>query len=359
MSCCGNNNSNPNPLDCNANILSCNNPCNVSSQNTAQCESLPSQIENFTLQFFGTVVKTEVDGVVSWSLPCTLDVGLPNNPRGVDEGLACYFLRLFHDGIVGLTGPPGSPGSSGANGANAFTITLKSFTQPTEGQPVTIITQFNPSMLANLYVFVDGSGWYQINNTDGTGTLYLTLTKSLGGINPGATVTNGKLVIPSGFPGIGIQGTPGLQGTPGIQGPAGTPLTTTNSFYFATVGTDYPLGVTYAEVDFINSKAEILTSAAGKYLVTAVIDIECIAGAAGAETASFKLFNVSSGLDIQGSEHTVSGFDNNPQFGQVVINAIATLVDESQVVAVYGKASATSKFTAVALKTTLSAVRIQ
>src|ERR1017187_5408533 len=74
--------------------LGCNNPCGHGPHNSARCESLPSQIENFTDQFFGTVVKTEINGVVTLSLRCQLDVGLPGNPRGVDEGLACYFLRL-------------------------------------------------------------------------------------------------------------------------------------------------------------------------------------------------------------------------------------------------------------------------
>src|SRR5258706_4602955 len=96
----------------------CGSPCAITAANTAACETLPSQIENFTLQFFGTVFKTEVDGIVTWSLPCSLDVGLPNNPRGVDEGLACYFLRLFNDGIVGLTGPQGAAGTAGTNGTN-------------------------------------------------------------------------------------------------------------------------------------------------------------------------------------------------------------------------------------------------
>jgi hypothetical protein len=78
---------------------------------------LPSQIQNFTQQFFGDVVKTEVDGQVIWSLPCDLDIGLPNNQRGAGEGLACYFLRLSEEGIIGLTGPQGevtfgAPGGS-------------------------------------------------------------------------------------------------------------------------------------------------------------------------------------------------------------------------------------------------------
>jgi hypothetical protein len=356
-SSCGEQNPNHNPLECASNLLACNNPCNVSSKNTAQCESLPSQIENFTLQFFGTVVKTEVDGVVSWSLPCSLDVGLPNNPRAIDEGLACYFLRLFHDGITGLTGPKGATGTAGTNGANAFSITLRTFTQPTEGQPLTLITQFNPALVPDLYVFVDDSGWYQINNTDGAGTLFLTLVKSIGGVNPGNSVANGKLVVPSGFPGIGLVGPQGPQGTQGVQGPAGSTFSTTNSFYFTTVGTDFALDVTYGELNFVNSEAEILTGDAGKYLVTAVVGLVGVGASSEAETVSCKIFNVSTAADAQGSEQSVSGIINTG-VNQIVINVIVTTVNDNQVLAIYGKATTALKLKAVALKTTLTAVRI-
>ena len=106
-SCEGGEHTNPNPLDpCTRSFLQCDNPCAIVEHNTVQCESLPSRVENFTKNFFGDVVRTEVNGQVVWSLPCGLDVGLPANPRGLDEGLACYFLRLFNDGIVGLRARP-------------------------------------------------------------------------------------------------------------------------------------------------------------------------------------------------------------------------------------------------------------
>ena len=159
-------------MSCNPNCGS--DPCAASETNTADCESLSSQVNNFTEQFFGTVVKTEVDGVVTWSLPCELDTGLPNNPRGIDEGLSCYFLRLFNEGIIGLTGPQGDPGVNGDDGRNAFTVTLASFMQPTLGSPnIQISTLFNPAMLESLYVFIEDSGWYQITARDESGAIWL------------------------------------------------------------------------------------------------------------------------------------------------------------------------------------------
>src|SRR5262245_24414684 len=94
-------------------------PCSPCEEVSASNETLPSALENFILHFFGSVTKTVVNGKVVWTLPCDLAVGLPGNPRNSDEGLACYFLRLFEGGIIGLTGlqgPQGAPGTNGKDG---------------------------------------------------------------------------------------------------------------------------------------------------------------------------------------------------------------------------------------------------
>ncbi len=89
----------------------CSNPCSAAAGNTAACESTASALDNFIAHFFGEITKTELNGVVTWQLPCDLDVGLENNPRLQSEGLACYFLRLFQSGITGATGPQGPAGA--------------------------------------------------------------------------------------------------------------------------------------------------------------------------------------------------------------------------------------------------------
>jgi hypothetical protein len=184
----------------NTGVETCNNPCGTSPGNTAQCESLPSQIENFTLQFFGTVVKTEINGKVTWSLPCGLDVGLPANPRGVDEGLACYFLRLFADGIGGLQGPKGVIGDAGEDGHNAYSILVQSFTQPSLASPlVQFVILANPSILAGLYVFVQNSGYYLVTSADSSGVIFATLVSPKAGAL--TTIPVGSIVVPTGPPG--------------------------------------------------------------------------------------------------------------------------------------------------------------
>jgi hypothetical protein len=355
-SCGGEGNPDVNPLDCGARFLSCENPCRVGDKNSAQCETLPSQIENFTLQFFGTVVKTEVDGIVTWSLPCSLDIGLPNNPRGIDEGLACYFLRLFRDGIVGLTGPQGIPGGNGTNGNNAYTVTLHSFVQPSIAVPVVqVVTQFNPAIIAGIYVNISNSGWYQVNETDGNGVLLLTLIKPA--IGASGTIPAGKLVVPSGIPGASVTGPQGPQGPTGPQGPSGTQFTTTNGMYYALVGTDFNLPLVYTQVDFVNSAPNILLPVAGLYLVTVVADIVGQAGVLTTDTATLKLRNVSFNADVPGSEHGRSGMVAG-EVNQIVINVRLETDAANQTVALFGKCSTDSKIAVQALHTTVSYVKI-
>lgn len=342
--------------NCNHNNCQCN-PCQTGADNTAACETLPSQIENFTTQFFGAVVKTEIDGVVSWSLPCGLDVGLENNPRGVDEGLACYFIRLFEDGILGATGPQGEPGTQGTNGRNAYTVTLASFVQPSIGAPnVNVVTVNNPAILPGLYVFIATSGWYIVNATDNAGTLFLTLVREI--VGAPAVITAGKLVVPSGFPGASTTGPQGPQGATGAAGPQSPSFTEQNGLYFANVGTDYSLQIVYAAVDFVNSAPSVLLPATnGVYLVTAVIDVIGNAGIVSADRIFFKLFNTTIAGEISGSEHVISNIAVGAET-QVTISTLVVTGAASQQVALYGKATSANAASAVALRTTMYFVRL-
>lgn len=246
----------PNPIDpCTRSFMQCENPCAIKEHNTVACESLPSRVENFTKNFFGDVIKTEVNGTVTWSLPCGLDVGLPANPRGMDEGLACYFLRLFNDGIIGLMGDPGAPGAPGAHGHNAFTVVLRAFNTPAVGQTVTVNTLYNPGILVNSFIFVDTSGWYEVVGKDLFGNLRLTLILA----SPGAGyVPAGKLAVPSGEPGQAIPGSPGDKGDLGPPGPNGFPGNT---------GLQGPAGA--AGNNFLANNAVVANPGASNFDVTA------------------------------------------------------------------------------------------
>jgi hypothetical protein len=306
---------NPNPLDaCTRSFMQCDNPCKIEVHNTVDCESLPSRVENFTKNFFGDVIKTEVNGEVVWSLPCGLDVGLPNNPRGADEGLACYFLRLFNDGIIGLTGPAGTNGAQGPQGHNAYTVTTAPFNTPAVGGSITIQTFFNPAMLVGSYVFVDTSGWYQISGGNSSGSLTITLLSKF----PGAGfVPAGKLVVPTGSPGatipgpkgdkgdtgpIGPVGSQGPQGATGPTGPSGDNLLSNNGYVTGATGSDYSItGATQTTVNFgAAGDFSFLATAVGTYAVIASFDVVGIA-VAGGNAATLALYNTSLNAQLAGA----------------------------------------------------------
>lgn len=331
-------------------------PCQITQTNTAQNELLPSQIENFTKAFFGEITKTESNGIVQWVLPCNLDIGLENNERAAGEGLACYFLRLFSEGIVGLTGPQGDAGDAGSNGFNAYTVTLLGFTQPTLGTPtVQVKTAYNPAILENLNIFIQGSGWYQVNSADTGGFLQLTLLKPLESVS--GTVSAGKLVIPAGYPGASVIGPQGPQGSQGAQGTPGESFTEANSQYDTAVGVDYGLQAVSTPISFTTSSPQLLLPAVGTYLITAIVALEGETGIALNDDVSLKLFNTSIAGEITGSVQVVSNIVDAQKF-QVTITVLYSTDAANQTVALYGNCTTSDVVTVIADRTVLNYVRV-
>jgi hypothetical protein len=193
------------------------------------CETLQSELSNFTSQFFGPVTKTDgAPGVVNWELPCGLDSGLVDNPRGFDEGISCYFLRLFRDKIAEFAGPPGTPGAAGANGYSGYTVSLQSFFQPVTASPFVLRSLYNPVIKEGEIVYVDRSGWYQVVWVDNIGNLTLSLIQPMLGAS--GIIPSGRVIVPVGPKGqdqtgpvgnTGQVGDKGATGPVGDQGPAG------------------------------------------------------------------------------------------------------------------------------------------
>jgi hypothetical protein len=307
---------------------------------------LPSQIENFTTQFFGTVVKTEINGVVTWSLPCQLDVGLPGNPRGVDEGLACYFLRLFRDGLGGLKGDPGAAGPAGSNGSNAFTVVTQGFQQPTAQNPlVQFVVTPNPAIIAGMNVFVAGSGYYLVTSVLSGGVVFATF--QVAAPNPVSYVQAGSLVVPSGSNAVGLQGPQGVAGQvgpQGITGPQGTPgasYTAQNGYVYATTSNaPYSLTSSYAPLDFGGLYLGFVPPESGTYLVTATIPVTTTIQTAVTPPelvyARFKFTNATTLADVAGSESFcafVFTGTGQVQAQQVTINAICHIGQGESLVA--------------------------
>lgn len=346
--------------------LSCNNPCGT--RNRATCELLPSQISNFTLQFFGPITKTD-DGMgnVTWQLPCGLDVGLPSNPRAVDEGLACYFLRLFATGVAANQGPQGPQGVPGTDGMDAFSVTVQNFVPGTSLNPaVQLVIDTNTEVFfPGLNIFIQGAGYYLITDTAPNGVLFCQLVKPSPGV--GALVPAGALVVPAGPPGVsipgpqgiqGITGPVGIQGIQGIQGPVGPSFPITYAQYIPPPGaSDFPIPASYAAVNFGATSPQILLTTPGVYLVT--VNVGVTITVTGDLFGRFKLYNVTSAADITGSE--VGFFVQAETVTQpVTVVMLAQTTQSNQLIALYattsGSTTATAKLLAAA--TTISLIRL-
>ena len=183
---------------------------------------MPSALDNFITHFFGLLQKTVVDGKVVWTLPCDLAVGLEGNPRLPGEGLACYFLRLFGQGIVGLKGDKGDLGNTGPAGESAYSVTTVGFNTPTDACPTASVLVEDGSLFGEGGIaYIPGAGWFTVTATSGN-TLFLTCLVRTSA--EGTLVPSGTAVIPvgpRGLTGIGIQGPPGDPGPQGDDGPPG------------------------------------------------------------------------------------------------------------------------------------------
>lgn len=336
----------------------CNgNPCCQCPTNSADCETLPSALQNFIDSFFGSLIKTEVDGVVTWTLPCDLDVGIPGNPRGDGEGLACYFLRLFNEGLHGLIGPQGISGSQGANGRSAWTVLTSAFATPTLAAPSVQFTIIpSPVISTGQTIFIPGAGWFVVTDVFQGDVVFADLVELIP--MPVAIVQPGTLALPVGQRGrsttgptgatgakgdTGATGATGATGTPGptgATGAAGTPVTNSNGT--DTGGTtDYTLTATYARVDFGLDDMEVTLPAVGRYLVF------CTLAGVNDSTAqrrwTVKFFDFTNTLDVPLSETTKSMVDS-PLINGLHIFAIVTTAIPNTVIQLYamtGNATAT------------------
>lgn len=292
-------------------------PCNTDCQtNTATCETLPSTLQNFIDQFFGTITKTELNGKVTWSLPCQLDVGLPANPRTDGEGLACYFLRLFRDGINGLVGPKGDTGPPGANGHNAYTILTSAFNPATVvGQTVQFTIIPSPVISEGQTIFIPGTGWYRVSQIFQGTDVFASLQESIP--SPATLILPGTIVLPTGPRGLtvtgpkgdkgdkgdtgatGATGATGSTGATGATGPAGAAATNVN----ATItggASDYTMTASFAKIDFGGTDLDATLVATGTYMF--VVILNGINNSGANREWDFKLVNQTTAVDVPDSE---------------------------------------------------------
>lgn len=329
-------------------------PCNQCPTNSADCETLPSALQNFIDAFFGQLVKTEVDGVVTWTLPCDLDVGLPANPRLDGEGLACYFLRLFNDGINGLIGPQGNTGVPGQNGRNAWTVITSAFVTPTLAAPAVQFTVIpSPVLSVGQTIFIPGAGWFVITNIFQDDSVFATLVEEIP--VPVAIVQPGTLALPVGPRGrsitgpkgdkgdkgdTGATGAKGDTGTPGATGPTGPAgATATNDNATDTGGnSDYTVTSTYAKIEFGADDLELTLPTAGTYLILLTTNAVCNTGGGTYRTWKIKLFNSTTAADVPLSE-TFYAMAETAATASNILQALVTTVADGDVIQAYVESS--------------------
>lgn len=332
----------------------CGNPCCQCPANSAACETLPSALSNFVDAFFGSVVKTEVNGVVTWTLPCNLDIGLPANPRLDSEGLACYFLRLFNEGIKGQLGPPGNNGAAGPAGRNAWSVITSAFAHPTLAAPNVSFTFIpSPVISEGQTVFIPGSGWYLIDSIFNGEVAFAHLVEEIP--FPVAVVNPGTLLLPVGPRGrsvtgptgatgaqgnTGATGATGATGTPGptgATGAAGTPVTNTNGTDTGSA-TDYTVTTTYAKVDFGADDMESTLPTVGTYMVWVTVAAVCNTGAGTFREWTMKLFDFTNTLDVPNSEASFSPAETTARTG-MFLQALVTVAIPNTVIQLYAKSN--------------------
>jgi hypothetical protein len=294
-------------------------PCNtVCDANSAACETLPSALDNFIRSFYGTLTKTEVDGRVVWVLPCDLDVGVPGNPKGETEGLACYFKRLFEEGLVGLIGPKGDKGDTGAIGHNAYTVMTSAFNPPSVGGSAQFSIIPSPVVSVGQFVFVPGSGWYVITEVFQSSIVFATLIESIS--SPSGVIPPGTLVLPVGPRGLtivgpagatgakgdtgsaGATGATGSTGATGATGAQGATATNTNDIVVPS-GADYQLTNAFAHVVFGTDELDTTLAVAGTYLFN--VQLFCVNNAGAPRAWAFKLVNQTTAVDVPHSGYSV------------------------------------------------------
>lgn len=202
--------------------MACN-PCNPCPTNSAQSETLESALGNFSAEFFGVVNAVSVNNERSYVLPCDLNIALPANPRGDTEALACYFLRLFTDGIDGPLGPKGDAGPAGDAGHANYTVLAQDF-YPTNvlGGTATFYVVQTPLITSGQIVSIQGSGWYLVNSVVANSQINATLC----GLDSGLSnfIPSGTRVEVAGPKGdfvTGATGDKGPKGEIGLLGPKG------------------------------------------------------------------------------------------------------------------------------------------
>lgn len=103
--------------------------------------------------------------------------------------------------VSGPRGPAGTAGTNGTNGKNGFTTLNASFVQPASGANVSATLVDTSSLAVGEPIFIATGGSYAVVSVDSGTTATITNLGYPANASPGATVTRGSAVVPSGVQG--------------------------------------------------------------------------------------------------------------------------------------------------------------
>lgn len=200
--------------------------------------------------------------------------------------------------VPGAQGEAGADGADGTNGVNAFTTVTADFLVPAIGANVTATVGNSTWMAVGEPIFIEGPANFRVVSIPGPSSVELEFLGLSGDVSPGATISAGDVVTPTGEVGPSIA-------TPVAIADGGTGAATKAAAQ-AALG----LGQTIVEqasdalaYDVTNSYASVgltaVATAAGLWLIEARVTVVFTGVTfASSRTLSLRVRNVTAGVTI-------------------------------------------------------------
>lgn len=168
--------------------------------------------------------------------------------------------------IPGTQGDDGDPGTNGTNGVNAFTITTADFEVPLVGSNVLVSVANSTWMVVGQKVIMPGPATFEVVSTPTTTSALLKFMGYSGDVSPGATISAGSKVSPS-----------------GVQGPSQTSIPSISNYNVAEA---QALTNSFVQI----GASQITLANAGTYMIFASVRLDfSVATFNASETVNLKL----------------------------------------------------------------------
>lgn len=174
--------------------------------------------------------------------------------------------------IPGTEGDPGAAGTNGTNGINSFTFTTADFLVPIIGSTVLVSLADSSWMVVGQKVIATSPATFEVVSTPTPTSALLKFMGYSGDVSPGATVSSGSKVSPS-----------------GVQGPTSTSIPAISNYK---VAQSQALSNSFVQL----ASAQITLATAGTYMIFATARLDLVVATFNSnETISLKLRETANG----------------------------------------------------------------